>query len=106
MDKIKALLLPLALIFAAIAVFETGARYGSTNLRAIAIANELDLRMQNYVHFQSILDDRSRDQLAFHIDLTIAAGSLHRDIWFLKEETRAVLDKVLAHAWSVRGDDH
>ena len=34
MDKIKNLLLPLALIFGAIAVFETGARYGATNMRA------------------------------------------------------------------------
>ena len=49
MEKVKALLLPLALVFAAIAVFETGVRYGSTNMRAYAIASELQLPLSIYV---------------------------------------------------------
>ena len=44
MEKIKSLLLPLALVFSAIAVFDPGARYGATNMQAFAIASELQFR--------------------------------------------------------------
>jgi hypothetical protein len=48
MEKIKSLLLPLALIFSAIAVFEFGARYGATNMQAYAIASELQFPLNIY----------------------------------------------------------
>jgi hypothetical protein len=49
MVKLKNLLLPLALFFGAIAVFETGARYGASNMRAHAIASELQLPLSIYI---------------------------------------------------------
>ena len=56
MEKIKSLLLPLALVFGAIAVFEFGARYGATNMRAYAIASELQFPLRIYAQAQSNMD--------------------------------------------------
>ena len=56
MDKLKKLLLPLALIFGAIAVFDTGARYGAINMRVHAIASELQLPLSIYIAGQSTMD--------------------------------------------------
>lgn len=104
MDKVKALLLPLALVFAALAVFETGVRYGSTSMRAYAIASELQLPLSIYVQGHSTMNDASKEQIAFLIDGNIAAGCSHREIWFLNKQAKAALDKTLAYALSVRGD--
>lgn len=104
MDKIKTLLLPLALVFAAIAVFEFGARYGATNMRAYAIASELQFPLNIYVQAQSTMDEPSKENFAAFIDTRIASGAIHRQIWYLDGEARAALEKVLAYALSVRGD--
>ncbi len=104
MDKIKNLLLPLALIFGAIAVFETGARYGATNMRAHAIASELQLPLGIYISGQSTMDEKNAAQWTMIIDNGIAAGAIHRQIWYLNEAAKAQLDKVLAFALTVRGD--
>ena len=104
MDKLKNLLLPLALIFGAIAVFETGARYGATNMRAHAIANELRLPLGIYISGRSTMDEQSIAQWTMIIDNGIAAGSVHRQLWYLQKEAKAQLDKVLTFALSVRGD--
>lgn len=104
MDKIKSLLLPLALIFAAIAVFEFGSRYGATNMRAYAIASELQFPLNIYVQAQSTMDTTSKENFAAYIDTRIASGAMHRQIWYLDKEARAALEKVLAYALSVRGD--
>ncbi len=104
MEKIKSLLLPLALVFAAIAVFEFGARYGATNMRAYAIASELQFPLRIYVQAQSSMDEASQETFSMLIDNGIAAGAMHRKIWYLDNEAQAALDKVLAYALSVRGD--
>lgn len=104
MDKIKSLLLPLALVFAAIAVFEFGARYGATNMRAYAIASELQFPLNIYVQAQSTMDENSKENFAAYIDTRIASGAMHRQIWYLDKDARAALEKVLAYALSVRGD--
>ncbi len=104
MDKIKSLLLPLALVFAAIAVFETGARYGATNMRAHAIAGELVFPLTVYVQGQGNMNQESLDNIAAVIDNGIAAGSMHRRLWYLDKDAKAALDKVLAYAFSVRGE--
>jgi len=103
MDKIKSLLLPLALIFAAIAVFETGMRYGATNMRAHAIAGELVFPLGTLVQGKGQLDANSMNSIAAVIDNGIAAGAMHRQLWYLDKDAKAALDKVLAYAFSVRG---
>lgn len=104
MDKISSLLLPLALVFAAIAVFETGARYGASNMRAHAIASELQLPLSIYISGQSNMDARATAQWTSIIDHSIATGAIHRQLWYLNEEAKSQLDKALTIALSVRGD--
>jgi hypothetical protein len=104
MEKIKSLLLPLALIFAAIAVFEFGARYGATNMRAYAIASELQFPLTIYAQAEANMDKRSKDLFAMRIDQSIAAGAIHRQIWYLDRDPQAALDRVLHYALKVRGD--
>lgn len=104
MDKLKSLLLPLALVFAAIAVFETGARYGASNMRAHAIAGELVFPLTVYVQGKDSMNTESRENIAAVIDNGIAAGSMHRQLWYLQKDSKDALDKVLAYAFSVRGD--
>jgi hypothetical protein len=104
MEKLKGLLLPLALVFGAIAVFETGARYGATNMRAHAIASELQLPLGIYISGRSTMDEQTSAQWTMLIDNGIAAGAIHRQLWYLEENAKAQLDKVLTFALSVRGD--
>lgn len=104
MEKIRSLLLPIALVFAAIAVFEFGARYGATNMRAYAIASELQFPLSIYVQAQSNLDTATEEAFSMPIDNAIAAGVMHRQLWYLDKEAKVALDKVLAYAFSVRGD--
>jgi len=104
MKKIQAILLPLALVFGAIAVFETGARYGATNMRAIAIASELQLPLGIYLSGHTTMDDKTRAQWVAVIDNGIAAGAIHRQLWYLNKESKAQLEKVLRFALSMRGD--
>ena len=104
MDKLKKLLLPLALIFGAIAVFDTGGRYGAINMRAHAIASELQLPLSIYIAGQSTMDAAAKAQWAAIIDHGIAAGAIHRQLWYLNEAAKGQLDKALSFALSVRGD--
>jgi hypothetical protein len=104
MEKIKALLLPLALVFAAIAVFEFGARYGATNMRAHAIASELKFPLNIYEQASATMDEGSKQTFAMLIDNGIAAGAIHRQVWYLDSKAEAALDKVLAQALTLRGD--
>jgi hypothetical protein len=105
MVKLKNLLLPLALIFGAIAVFETGARYGASNMRAHAIASELQLPLSIYISGQSTMDAGAKAQWAAIIDHGIAAGAIHRQLWHLNEQAKGQLDKALTIALSARGDE-
>ncbi|MGZ0707406.1 hypothetical protein ACWPKO_03600 [Coraliomargarita sp. W4R53] len=104
MEKLKSLLLPLALVFATLAVFEFGARYGATNMRAYAIASELQLPLAIYAQTDSNMDIGSKERFAALIDNGIAMGAMHREVWYLDKDARAALDKALTHAFSVRGD--
>ncbi len=107
MDKLKALLLPLALVFGAIAVFEFGARYGASNVRAVALASQLQTYLNFYVQARGNTDEISEASLEKVVDNHIATAALQRDAWFLKfrAEPRATLDKALGYALSVRGDE-
>jgi hypothetical protein len=104
MEKIKSLLLPLALVFAAIAVFEFGARYGATNMRAYAIASELQFPLSIYAQAEANMDNSSKENFARIIDNGIASGAMHRQIWYLDRDAQAALDSVLSTALKVRGD--
>lgn len=104
MEKIKSLLLPLALVFAAIAVFEFGARYGATNMRAYAIASELQFPLSIYVQAEANMDNSSKENFTRIIDNGIASGAMHRQIWYLDRDAQTALDSLLSYALKVRGD--
>ena len=104
MEKIKALLLPLALVFSAIAVFEFGARYGATNMQAYAIASELQFPLNVFAQNEANMDNSSKEYFAMMIDKGIAAGAMHRQIWYLDRDAQAALDSLLGYALKVRGD--
>lgn len=105
MAQFRSLLLPLALVFAAIAVFEFGARYGGTNMRAIAIAEQTQLSMEIFSQAHSVMSEEAQASYLMLIDRNIAAGALHRNIWHLSGDAQEPLDKVLANALSIRGND-
>ncbi|MFL2833014.1 MAG: hypothetical protein ACJ0BK_05330 [Coraliomargaritaceae bacterium] len=104
MEKIKSLLLPLALVFSAIAVFEFGARYGATNMQAFAIASELQFPLNIFAENKANMDNSSKEYFTMMIDKGIAAGAVHRQIWHLDRDAQAVLDSLLSYALKVRGD--
>ena len=104
MEKIKSLLLPLALVFAAIAVFEFGARYGATNMRASAIASELQFPLNIYEQNEANMDNVSKEYISMMIDKGIADGAMHRKIWHLSRDAQAALDSLLSYALKVRGE--
>ena len=104
MEKIKSLLLPLALIFSAIAVFEFGARYGATNMRAYAIASELQFPLNIYEQNEANMDNVSKEHISMTIDKGIADGAMHRKIWHLSRDAQAALDSLLSYALKVRGE--
>ena len=104
MEKIKSLLLPLALVFSAIAVFEFGARYGATNMQAYAIASELQFPLSIYTQNEANMDKGSKEYFSMMIDKGIAAGAMHRKIWHLSRDAQAALDSLLSYALKVRGD--
>ena len=104
MEKIKSLLLPLALVFSAIAVFECGARYGATNMQAYAIASELQFPLNIFAENKANMDNSSKEYFTMMIDKGIAAGAVHRQIWHLDRDAQAVLDSLLSYALKVRGD--
>ena len=104
MEKIKPLLMPLALVFSAIAVFEFGARYGATNMQAYAIASELQFPLSIYTQSEANMDNASKEYFAMMIDKGIAAGAVHRQIWHLNRDAKAALDSLLSYALKVRGD--
>lgn len=105
MDKIKGLLLPLALVFAAIAIFNFGAQYGAKNLRVFAIAGQLQSNLNFYTQNSHLLNEDSQEHLEAIIDNLIVVAAIERQAWFfkLKDEPKATLDKVLADALSTRG---
>jgi hypothetical protein len=106
MDKIKALLLPLALVFAAIAIFEFGARYGASNTRAAALTSQLNHFVSLYHQVAASADARSKANLEAAIDNHVVTAALERDAWYLlfKTEPKASLEKALAQALAIRGD--
>lgn len=106
MKIIQALLLPLALIFAAIAVFDLGARYGAANTRSVALSSQLNHLVTLYQQISPQADALSRENLALAIDKHVMTAALQRDAWYLrfKQEPKASLDEALAHALLLRGD--
>jgi hypothetical protein len=106
MEKIKALLLPLALIFAAIAIFEFGVRYGASNTRAIALAGQLNNSVNLYRQVAEHADERSRANLEAVIDNHVVTAALERGAWYLRlrDEPKASLDQALGKALFLRGD--
>ncbi|HKK17539.1 MAG TPA: hypothetical protein VJ952_02560 [Opitutales bacterium] len=106
MDKLKALLLPLALVFAAIAIFEFGARYGASNTRAVALTGQLNNFVNLYKQVGGRADGRSLGNLEAVIDNHIVTAALERDAWYLrfKDEPKASLEQALAEALAIRGE--
>jgi hypothetical protein len=106
MNKLRALLLPLAVVFAAIALFEFGSRYGAANVRAVALSSQLQTYTNYYMQVRGQGDTASEKTLEKIVDNHIATAALQRDAWFLrfKEEPRASLEKALASGLSVRGE--
>ena len=90
MNKLRTLLLPLALVFGAIAIFETGARYGATNMRAYAISQQLHSLTQIRISIQNEENEntstvwarfegpRCRWYLAFESSETRVASSISK----------------------------
>lgn len=105
MAQLRSLLLPLALLFASIAVFEFGARYGTTNMRALAIAEQTQLSMDIFSQVHSVICKEAQASYILLIDRNIVAGTLHRNIWHLSGDAKNSLDQVLTKAFSIRGND-
>jgi hypothetical protein len=103
MPTLRALLLPLALLFASVAVFEIGARYGAANMRAYGIAGQLELPLEIYANAGAAIDAQSRIELGRMIDRGIATGALHNQTWYLNKTARGALRAVLARALELRG---
>lgn len=108
MNTLKSILLSLALVFASIAIFETGARYGSTNMRAYAIAEQLHRMLQIRLPIQS--KEHGSAELPIvpvaQIDALIATGAKHRKIWYLNKKAKQPLEQSLAYALALRGGDN
>jgi len=105
MDRLKSLLLPLALVFGAVAVFELGARYGASNMRAIAVSGELGLPLAIYKQGPTRIGPKDIEALAFQIDRLIATAATQRTQWFLSKNAKQQLDLALSQALEVRGDE-
>lgn len=107
MDYLKPILLSLALVFGAIGIFEVGARYGASNVRAIAVAAQLQTFLNFYAQTAKDSDTASVDKIERIIDHHIATASIQRDHWLLKlkAEPRATLDKTLRNGLEVRGGE-
>jgi len=106
MNKLKSFLLPLALVFGAIAVFEFGVRYGASNTRALAVAAQISSLTGLYQPVRPYADSASKQQLAAAVDNHIMTGALIRNAWYLKlrAEPKQTLDAALARALALRGD--
>ena len=105
MNKFRALLLPLALVFGAIAIFETGARYGATNMRAYAIAQQLHSLTQIRISIQTEENENTQVPVVpiDRIDSLIASGSMLREIWHLSTNAKEALNNTLAFVIQARG---
>lgn len=106
MAKLKGILLPLALVFAAIAIFEVGARYGAANTRAVALTGQLNNFTSLYKQVAPQADRRSLNNLEMVIDNHIVTAALQRGSWYLRlrAEPKAQLDQALGSALLLRGD--
>lgn len=108
MNKLRALLLPLALVFGAIAIFETGARYGATNMRAYAIAQQLHSLTQIRISIQTEENENAQVPVVpiDQIDSLIASGSMLRETWHLSTNAKEALNNTLAFVLQARGCDN
>ncbi|MEC7608767.1 MAG: hypothetical protein VX964_01215 [Verrucomicrobiota bacterium] len=105
MNKLKALLLPIAIVFGAIAIFETGARYGATNMRAYAISQQLHSLTQIRISIQNEKNENTQVPVVpiDQIDNLIASGSMLREIWHLSTNAKETLNNTLAFVLQARG---
>ena len=104
MEKIKSLLLPLALIFSAIAVFEFGARYGATNMQAYAIASELQFPLNIYAHNEADMDNSFKEYFAMMIDKGIKLPAPCTAKFGISTEMPKPHSIAYSYALKVRGD--
>ena len=105
MIKFRSLLLPLALVFGSIAIFETGARYGATNMRAYAIAQQLYSLTQIRISIQTEENENAQVPVVpiDQIDNLIVSGSMLREIWHLSTNAKETLNNTLAFVLQARG---
>ncbi len=108
MNKFRALLLPLAVVFGAIAIFETGARYGATNMRAYAIAQQLQSLTQIRISIQTEQNENAQVPVVpiDQIDSLIGSGSMLREIWHLSTNAKEALNNTLAFVLQARGSEN
>jgi hypothetical protein len=74
-------------------------------MRALAIAEQTQLSMEIFSQAHSVMSKEAQASYLMLIDHNIAAGARHRNIWHLSSDTQEPLDKVLAQALSIRGND-
>ena len=105
MNKLRVLLLPLALVFGTIAIFETGSRYGATNMHAYAIAQQLHSLTQIRISIQTEENENAQVPVVpiDQIDSLIASGSMLREIWHLSTNAKEALNNTLAFVLQARG---
>ena len=105
MIKFRSFLLPLALVFGSIAIFETGARYGATNMRAYAIAQQLHSLTQIRISIQTEENENAQVPVVpiDQIDNLIASGSMLRKVWHLSTDAKEALNNTLAFVLQARG---
>ena len=105
MNKLRVLLLPLALVFGTIAIFETGSRYGATNMRAYAISKQLHSLTQIRISIQNEENENTQVPVVpiDQIDNLIASGSMLREIWHLSANAKETLNNTLAFVLQARG---
>jgi hypothetical protein len=73
-------------------------------MRAYAIASELQFPLSVYAQAEANMDDSSKEHFAMIIDSSIAAGAMHRQIWYLNRDAQTALDSLLGYALKIRGD--
>lgn len=107
MHFIKQLLLPLAIALGALAVFETGSRYGAANTRALSIAETMGRTRSLYA--QNIQNTPEATQapkeLTLLMDHSLIQGAMHRQIWYLGKKPKAILDNQLTEALNIYGTE-
>jgi len=98
------------MIFASLALFGFGARYGATNMRAQAVAEQIFTFSQLRISLHSEEHGSAHMPVisAAQYDMLIARGALLRQLWYLGflSDADQVLNQALTMALNARGADN